>query len=358
MLEIPQKHYAQENILLVDKPSGPTSFGVIRFLRKQLDIRKVGHAGTLDPLASGLLVIGIGQGTKKLEQLLKLPKTYEATILFGTSTTSGDIEGEVLKEEHVEVLTEGAVREATASLVGEHATIAPIYSAIKVDGKPLYWYARRGCCPIEMPQRVSRVRGAELRELRCQDGVWKARVFFDVESGTYIRTLVELLGEKLGVPATMCDLRRFSVGEYSVEGALRLGFENDIIEPINSSKTFLPMEINYQTRDMEMTESMKDYFDKRINSLEKLFENPRAFVIAQKEPPAQKNGAGLYHMHLEIRDGAATYAADHAAEDPYIAMDEVKNDLQRVIRKERSTQDSLFKRGARKVKNMLRRGSE
>ena len=175
MLEIPQKNYAQENILLVDKPSGPTSFDIIRFLRKSLDIRKIGHAGTLDPLASGLLIIGIGPGTKKLEHFLKLPKTYEATILFGTSTTSGDIEGEVLKEEKVEALEEAHVREAVASLVGEHTTIAPIYSAIKVGGKPLYWYARRGCCPIEMPCRISSVQGAELRELWHEGGTWKAK---------------------------------------------------------------------------------------------------------------------------------------------------------------------------------------
>lgn len=225
-------HGIEDDVVLVDKPSGPTSFGIIRFLRKELNIRKIGHAGTLDPLASGLLIIGIGSGTKKLENYLKLPKTYEATILLGTSTTSGDAEGEILQQVQDIQLGEEQARAAVESLVGEHETLANMYSAIKVDGRPLYWYARRSCCPIEIPTRISRVRSATFHSLRNEKEDWYIDMTVDVESGTYIRTLAEIVGTTLGIPATLASLRRISTSEYHVEDALPLAYQDGILQVI------------------------------------------------------------------------------------------------------------------------------
>ncbi|HWH16572.1 MAG TPA: tRNA pseudouridine(55) synthase TruB [Candidatus Paceibacterota bacterium] len=205
-------------ILLVDKPKGITSFDVIRRLRRKLGIRKMGHAGTLDPLASGLMLIGVGKGTKRLASLLKLPKTYEAEIILGERRSTGDLEGEVLETVPVPDLAEAAVQEALSSLVGTQELPVPKYSAIKQDGVPLYKKARRGE-DVATPVRAMEVREAELLGMQHERDRLRVTVRFAVGSGTYIRSLAEAFGQKLGYPATLGGLRRTSVGDYHVEDA-------------------------------------------------------------------------------------------------------------------------------------------
>lgn len=208
-------------LLLVDKPKGITSFGVIRILRRKLNMRKMGHAGTLDPAASGLMLIGMGEGTKDLAHLIKLPKTYEADILLGVRTASGDLEGEVLETAPVPTVDEGNVRVAIAGLVGTLELPVPIYSALKRGGEPLYKRARRGEA-VEAPVRAMEVRGAEFLGMDEDPRGPVIHARFDVGSGTYIRSLAEEVGRRLGVPATLAGLRRTRIGEYDIKDAITL----------------------------------------------------------------------------------------------------------------------------------------
>lgn len=210
-----------DNIILVDKPKGITSFDVIRKLRTELGIRKMGHAGTLDPLASGLMIIGVNDGTKKMEEFLKLPKSYEAEILLGTQTDSGDLEGEVIESVVVHEIDEDYIREAIDSFVGVYELPVPKYSAIKRGGKPLYEYARKGI-EIEIPIKPMEVLGSKFVSITEMAEGYVIKAVFDVGSGTYIRSLVEYLGRFFEVPATLANLRRTRIGEFELKQARKL----------------------------------------------------------------------------------------------------------------------------------------
>ncbi|HRH55744.1 MAG TPA: tRNA pseudouridine(55) synthase TruB [Candidatus Paceibacterota bacterium] len=211
----------EDDIVLIDKPKGMTSFGVIRRLRRELGIRKMGHAGTLDPLASGLMIIGIGKGTKKLASLIKLDKTYEAEIILGERRNTGDLEGEVVEERAVSDVPPEAIVSALSSMEGELLLPVPVFSAIKVDGKALYVRARKGQ-DVEVPIKPMKVFKASY-ERSVQQGD-RVHVFatFSVGSGTYIRSLAEELGRRLGYPATLGNLRRTRVGDYDIRDSRAL----------------------------------------------------------------------------------------------------------------------------------------
>jgi tRNA pseudouridine55 synthase len=212
-------------LLLVDKPKGITSFDVIRILRKQLGIQKIGHAGTLDPFATGLLILGVDKGTKLLSTLIGLSKTYEAEILLGTKTDTGDITGAVIEEKPVPEMTVESIEEALIEFWGTHKLPVPMYSAIKKDGKALYEYAREGK-EVEIPVKSMVVLDASL--LTSQLPV--LRVFFEVTSGSYIRTLAEKLAEDLGTVGTLVNLRRLSIGDYTIEDARTINAEEYIMK--------------------------------------------------------------------------------------------------------------------------------
>ncbi len=217
-----------DGILLIDKPRGISSFGALRIVRRVLGIRKVGHAGTLDPLATGLLVVGVGKGTKALTGLLKLDKEYIADIRIGESRTTGDLEGDVQAVRAV--TSDFSLEKVTAELTAMLGTLTlPVsaYSAIKVDGVPMYRRARKaeklGEVVAEVPIRMMRVDVAEYlsHEDVSVDGVPMVcvRVRFVVGSGTYIRSLAEELGKRLGYPACLSALRRTQVGDFTIAHA-------------------------------------------------------------------------------------------------------------------------------------------
>lgn len=215
-------------ILLIDKPVGISSFDVIRRLRHKLGKVKMGHAGTLDPLASGLMIIGIGAGTKKLNEYLKLDKEYEAEVLVGRKTTTGDREGEIIEEKAVErMFSSEEISETLKDMVGTLKLPVSAYSAIKKDGVPFYKKARaaekRGeTVPLEeLPVREMKVYKAELigQILNEVDQTVIIPVRFGVGSGTYIRSLAEELGRRLGYPATLQSLRRTKIGEFEIKDA-------------------------------------------------------------------------------------------------------------------------------------------
>ena len=151
-------------LLLIDKPVGITSFDVIRILRRKLGIRKMGHSGTLDPFATGLLLIGVSEGTKELTKLIKLDKVYTATILFGIQTDTGDITGKKLVEQDTHEISDSDIKIAIGQIVGVHEFTVPKYSAIKVGGKKLYELARSGA-EFTAPVKKMTVYSAELKKV-------------------------------------------------------------------------------------------------------------------------------------------------------------------------------------------------
>ena len=225
-----------EEILLIDKPKGITSFDVIRRLRRRYSdshdgekAPKMGHAGTLDPLATGLMIIGIGSGTKKLTELTKLDKEYVAEVRLGEGRATGDLEGEVVEEKKVEETVEilhSKISTALSDMIGEIALPVSAYSAIKVDGIPMYKRARKaeqkGEVVEEVPVRVMRVYKAELLDIEIADDHAVATIRFFVGSGTYIRSLGEELGKRVGYPTCLQNLRRTKVGELDIKNSVEI----------------------------------------------------------------------------------------------------------------------------------------
>lgn len=226
-----------EDILLVDKPKGVTSFDVIRLLRKKLNIKKMGHAGTLDPAASGLMIIGIGKGTKKLAEYIKLDKEYMAEILVGTETDSDDLDGEIIKEinisstEAAETFSNEKVSAALTTMTGNLNLPVSAYSAIKKDGVPFYkkaYLAKKQGKSIdekELPIREMKVYKSRLEDIKYENKDKKVvlTVVFTVGSGTYIRSLAKELGRRLGeYPATIKNLKRTKIGEFKIADAINL----------------------------------------------------------------------------------------------------------------------------------------
>jgi tRNA pseudouridine55 synthase len=214
-------------LLLIDKPKGISSFTVIRKLRRLTSVRKMGHAGTLDPLASGLMLIGVEKGTKQIADLVGLDKEYVAEVLIGEKRRTGDMDGEVLEaKDYAGDLNEEKIKDVLTSLIGEVELPVSAYSAIKVGGMPMYKRARaaarKGELIVEVPKRLMKVYEAELLKIGELDKRLIATVRFKVGSGTYIRSLGEELGLRLGYPATLANLRRTKVGDYRVEDAKQI----------------------------------------------------------------------------------------------------------------------------------------
>ena len=212
-------------ILVIDKDKGMTSADVVYHLRRILHIRKIGHAGTLDPEVTGVLPIAIGQATKLIEMMHTRPKEYIGTGLFGYSTDSYDATGTVLKEKKLIQPFSGAeIQENMNKFVGEIVQVPPIYSAVKVNGKHLYEYAREGI-EVERPQRRVEVKQYDLTKEPVFD-INTGQESFDFKikcsKGTYVRSLVNDLGEKLDCPATMTYLRRTASSGFDITQAVKL----------------------------------------------------------------------------------------------------------------------------------------
>ncbi|MDD5254435.1 MAG: tRNA pseudouridine(55) synthase TruB [Candidatus Omnitrophica bacterium] len=210
-----------QEILFVDKPKGMSSFSVIRALRKKLKIRKMGHAGTLDPIATGLLIIGVGNGTKRLAEYFNLPKVYLIDILLGKQTDTGDITGAVTGQQEVKSISEEEVRSVLKSLEGVVEMPIPLYSAVKHKGMPFYKYARKRI-KVEPRLRKSEIFYLDLLETKEGPDGPVITVEMKCQKGTYARSVAEEIGKRLGTLATVFDLRRLQVGDISVSQAKRL----------------------------------------------------------------------------------------------------------------------------------------
>jgi tRNA pseudouridine55 synthase len=203
-----------DGVVLVDKPGGITSHDAVARVRRALGTSKVGHAGTLDPMATGLLVMGVGRATRLLRFLGDLPKVYEGTFRLGIETTTLDADGEVVREAPADGIGDGAIREAMAAKLGVGAQTPPAFSAVKVGGRKLYEAARKGE-RLEASARIVRV---DRFDLVGRDGP-DVRFACQVSGGTYVRVLAADVGEALGVGAHLTALRRTAIGPFSVRDA-------------------------------------------------------------------------------------------------------------------------------------------
>ena len=206
-----------EGILLIDKPRDHTSHDVVARLRGKLKMKRIGHAGTLDPMATGLLVILVGKATKVSQYLVSLDKEYEGTIELGKVTDTQDAEGEVMATKPVPVLTEDEVQATIKSFLGDQYQLPPMYSAIKIAGQPLYKAARKGEEVVREP-RFIRVMSWDLLRFASPQIDFRLRC----TKGTYVRTVAHDLGAKIGCGAHLAALRRTATDKFTVSQALTL----------------------------------------------------------------------------------------------------------------------------------------
>ncbi|MGV1010072.1 MAG: tRNA pseudouridine(55) synthase TruB [Dermatophilaceae bacterium] len=218
---------AVDGLLVVDKPGGWTSHDVVAKVRRLAGTRRVGHAGTLDPMATGVLVLGIGRGTRLLTFLVGCDKAYTATIRLGQASTTDDADGVVTATADVEALTPDAVTAGAAALTGRFEQVPSVVSAVKVDGKRAYVRVRAGEDVVLAPRPVAVHRfdvlglatGTAYRKDGSETGVLDVDVAVEVSAGTYVRALARDLGAALGVGGHLTRLRRTRVGRFAVDSA-------------------------------------------------------------------------------------------------------------------------------------------
>ncbi|MGJ3243619.1 MAG: tRNA pseudouridine(55) synthase TruB [Opitutales bacterium] len=207
-----------EGVLLVDKPKTFTSHDVVSVLRRIYGLKKIGHAGTLDPIATGLLILLIGKATKVSQYLMSLDKTYTGSLRLGQETNTQDADGEITAEAPVpDDLDQARIQAAMNAMTGDQYQTPPMYSAKKVDGVPLYKHARKGK-EVEREPRFIHVARYQCRSVDLPEATYEVAC----SKGTYVRTLVHDLGKHLGCGAHMTDLRRTRIDRFSVEDAVTL----------------------------------------------------------------------------------------------------------------------------------------
>lgn len=239
-----------DGILIVNKPKGYTSHDIVYKIKK-ITGEKVGHTGTLDPNATGVLPLLIGKGTLISKYLINHDKTYEAVLKLGEKTDTADGEGEVIGEKEVkqEYITQEYINEVFQEMIGKQEQIPPMYSAIKVKGKKLYEYARKGQ-QVQIDPRKIEIYDMKLKQIENDE------ITFEVacSKGTYIRTLCESIAEKLDTLGYMKELKRIQVGEFKIENAINID-EVKSLEKINNK--IIPIERLFESKEKIMLEDKK-----------------------------------------------------------------------------------------------------
>lgn len=211
-----------DGFLLIDKPSGITSHDVVSFIRRKFDMRRVGHAGTLDPLATGVLIILLGKATKLFDKFSGFDKAYEATLTLGMRTDTADTQGNILNRSPFEGVTNKQVEDVFSRFVGEIEQIPPMVSALKVNGKRLYKLARKG---IEVKREPRKIRIDLLKVINFS--LPDVKFYLECSKGTYVRKLAEDVGEILGCGGCISQIRRTKIGRYTIESAVTLEDVNE-----------------------------------------------------------------------------------------------------------------------------------
>jgi tRNA pseudouridine55 synthase len=210
----------QAGLVVVDKPGGMTSHDVVARLRRLAQTRKVGHAGTLDPMATGVLVVGVNRATRLLGHLLLTDKAYDATVRLGATTTTDDADGEVVATAATDCVSDEAIRAALGDMVGDVEQVPSAVSAIKVDGRRAYDLVRSGE-QVDLPARPVRIDAIDVGGVR-RDGVLEVDLSVRCSSGTYVRAIARDLGRTLGVGGHLTALRRTAVGPFDLTRATTL----------------------------------------------------------------------------------------------------------------------------------------
>lgn len=272
--------------LLVDKPKGITSFDVVKIARKKVGVRKIGHAGNLDPHATGLLILGIGRATRFIPYIMDLDKEYIATIKLGILTDTLDVTGEVIDEKPVHDFDEESLKNVLRNFLGEIEQIPPSYSAIRVKGQRLYELAREGIYVTPKPKRVVIY---NLEILGINEDKIELRVV--CSKGTYIRALARDIGEKLGTYGMVEELRRTKIGPFSIQEALTPEeIEPDKVIPIDEGLRHLPAIVINE----KATWHFKNGNPVGLNGILKRIGNPRTFQHVKVYDPSGKFlGIGL-----------------------------------------------------------------
>ena len=254
-------------IIIVDKPKGKTSHDIVYAMRRLTGVKKVGHTGTLDPMATGVLPICIGSATKVADMLTLSDKTYRAELILGKTTDTQDAEGEVLTEHEVNC-TEDEIRNAVMSFVGEIEQIPPMYSAIKKNGKKLYELARKGIEVEREPRKVT-IHSIDIIAV-SEKG---ATIEVSCSKGAYIRTLCADIGEKLGTGAYMNALRRTKTGAFTIEESYTLEELTQLSENGELTKALIPTD--------------------------RMFDNLSAITLNEKQKKSVTNGVRMTYKGME-----------------------------------------------------------
>ena len=237
-----------DSIILINKEKGITSRDVVNKVSQKINIKRVGHAGTLDPIATGLMVIGIGKGTKILDLLTMDNKEYIATVKVGIQTDTLDITGNVIRKINDYELTKEQLEKTLNSFLGTYEQTVPKYSAVKINGKRLYEYARYGK-NIELPKREVTIKSIELLDFNYEEFKFKTLV----SKGTYIRSLIDDIGNKIGIPMTMKELVRTKCGNFKLSDSTLVTDDYKYIS-LKDSLNFKVIEVT----DEEMLKKIKN----------------------------------------------------------------------------------------------------
>ena len=279
-------------IVNIYKEKGYTSHDVVAVLRKVVGQKKIGHTGTLDPDATGVLPVCLGRATKVCELLTDHDKTYEALLLLGKTTDTQDISGEVLEEKDPAHLTEEEVRSCIESFIGAYDQVPPMYSALKVNGKKLYELAREGKT-VERKSRRVQIHGIRILEMNLPH----VRMEVDCSKGTYIRTLCHDIGEKLQVGGCMEELERTKVGRFLKEDAVTLDEVRQKMEQGEGAELFTPLDQIFAELPAVTVTDAKAWMSYNGNDL------PECFLLEKEEwtdgqevrvYDSRKNFIGLY----------------------------------------------------------------
>ena len=279
-----------QGILIINKPQGFTSQDVVSKVKKILNIKKAGHTGTLDPLATGVLPVLLGNYTKLSKYLIEHDKIYRAKIKLGEKKDTGDSEGNTIEAQEVDFskISEENVKKVLETFLGKQKQIPPMYSAIKVNGKKLYEYAREGK-EVKVEPRDIEIYSIELIKI---DGL---EIEFEVRcsKGTYIRTLCEDISLKLGTVGYMCSLNRILVDKFSIDDAI----------------------------DFETLEKIKDNVENKLITMEQVFSNLKKIKLNNRKKELFLNGVMLT---FEANDGVYNI---YDSSNSYIGLGTVKNNL-------------------------------
>lgn len=263
----------RSGIVLINKPISLTSFKALSKIKEVFKTKKVGHSGTLDPFASGLLVAGINNGTKIMNLIEAKEKTYEGVILLGSKTSTGDHLGKIIKTKEIPILTKEIIKEVFKGFIGNYYQKPPIYSAIKIKGKKLYEYAREGK-EVEIPSRLVEIVDLELIEFNEKE----IRFTTTCSKGTYVRVLAEDIANKLETEGHLIALKRTKIGDFDLKDAHEIeNIEDKHLLSITKALKFIPKV------ELSSEEKIKKVYNGSILKLNNSFD---IILIVDKEDNA------------------------------------------------------------------------